>query len=584
MAFTNPALEQRREQLLGTSYKPTVVSKGTESFEQRRQQVIAQGPKSLVPKVQVKKTDLVKAPPVESPKSIFMNIQNSVTNILNKGKRVISDTRLREGDAPAAQVGRLLQKFPDTTIRVPKKYKSEGLYDEIVEFVSGLPVSLAQSYGKDLELLSTPEGKKQLKKDGENLPKTIREVKTHIDNKEWGKAFETAFSNSALVVALDVADFIPVAGIVGFGLKKGGRALLKQVVKEGIEEAEEKVTKSAVIYNRAKEVKKPISEADESLLTSEQAIEQATKDTPHKKAVREEIQSIQEDQLMRRQDNEAKKSILEQFSSKEIQAMRTLKKSIGVAENKGLDPTSVSSLPSYKQHIYNIMSAIGTNSEDEALRYIREDLPDALTRTTSREELAKLKVLKSHIAPGEKIVPRSQLPVGEGKLKVSRLEARIKKSLDDVSEENIEKLGLSNYQQMNKKENIRKAAEYVTNNPREALDVLSGKVEAPKGVLYNSIFVAMQNEAKGDVDLARKLASLQSTRFGQELSILTELDPDSPVKAMSEVVKIREEAFRKRHTGKTVKEVSDKVVADIKKKVKVPDKYDWSHFLDSIQC
>jgi len=135
---------------------------------------------------------------------------------------------------------------------------------------------------------------------------------------------------------------------------------------------------------------------------------------------------------------------------------------------------------------------------------------------------------------------------------------------------------------MNKKENIQKAAEYVTNNPREALDVLSGKVEAPKGILNNSIFVAMNNLAKGDVDLARKLASLSSTRGGQELSILTELDPNSPVRHMSEVVKIREEAFRKRHAGKTVKEVTDKVISDIKKKVKVPDKSDWSNFIKNL--
>src|SRR3990167_8858288 len=553
-----------------------------------------------MPPKKVQPTALPKLPEtkLQSAKKTFINLQKSVGNVLNKSKKAVTSVKKQGKDEGlGAPIGRLLQKTPDTTIRIPKKYKSEGLYDEIVEFVSGLPGAMAQSYGRSLERVSSPVGRKEIKAGAKNLPKTISETKTHIDNKEWGKAFETLFANPAVSVALDVSDFIPVAGIVGFGLKKGGKALLKQVVKEGIEEAEEKAIKTAVtkIKPKAKvveEVPKPkaevkpkvVSEADESLLTSEQAIEQATKDTPHKKAVREEIQSIQEDQLMRRQDNEAKKSILEQFSGREIQAMRTLKKSISVAENKGLDPTSVSSLPSYKQHIEDIMSAICTNSEDEALRYIREDLPDALTRTTSREELAKLKVLKSHITPGEKIVPRSQLPVGEGKLKVSRLEARIKKSLDDVSEENIEKLGLSNYQQMNKKENIRKAAEYVTNNPREALDVLSGKVETPKGVLYNSVFIAMQNQAKGDVDLARKLASLQSTRYGQELSILTELDPDSPVRHMSEVVKIREKAFTKRHPGKSVKEVTDRVVSDIKKKVKVPDKYDWSHFLDSIQC
>ena len=137
---------------------------------------------------------------------------------------------------------------------------------------------------------------------------------------------------------------------------------------------------------------------------------------------------------------------------------------------------------------------------------------------------------------------------------------------------------------MSKTENISKAAKYITENPDEALQVLRGEVEPPKGILRNSIFVAMQNSAQGDVDLARKLASLQSTRFGQEISILTEIDPNSPVKIMSDIVNIRRKAFAGRYKGKSASEVSGKVVEDIRSEIKTPTKYDWNTFIESIEC
>lgn len=180
-------------------------------------------------------------------------------------------------------------------------------------------------------------------------------------------------------------------------------------------------------------------------------------------------------------------------------------------------------------------------------------------------------------------VPRSQLPVGEGREKVSRLEERVTESLQNIPDEVKERLGIK-YQEMNKKEQIQKASEYVINNPEEALKVLSGDKEAPKGILTNAIYVAMQNLAKGDVALARKLTSISSTRMGQEISILTEIDPNSPVKLMQEIVKFREEAFKKRYGDKSPTETKKKIVKEIQSKVKKPDKYDWNAFINSIEC
>jgi hypothetical protein len=179
-------------------------------------------------------------------------------------------------------------------------------------------------------------------------------------------------------------------------------------------------------------------------------------------------------------------------------------------------------------------------------------------------------------------VPREQLPVGEGKVKVSRLEARVKKALDDTSPETIEKLGLTTYNQMVRKETIKQAVEYVTSNPEEAIKVLTGDAQAPKGLPRNSIYVAMENMAKDDLELARKLATLSSTRYGQEINILKEIDPNSPVKRINDIIQIKEESFQKKYKGQTVKSVKDKVVRQIKDSVKKVDKYDWNKFIDSI--
>src|SRR3990167_2597287 len=166
--------------------------------------------------------------------------------VKESAKKVLDVSKIKSGEGLGASIGRVMQLLPNTKVTIPEKYKSKGLYDEIVEFVTQIPSSIVQSYGKSLEMLSTPEGKKQVKQGIKDLPKTVVETKQHMEKKEWGLALETLFSNPAIPVALDVADFVPVAGIVGFGIKKGRDALLKQAAKEGIEEVGEKLVKEAI--------------------------------------------------------------------------------------------------------------------------------------------------------------------------------------------------------------------------------------------------------------------------------------------------------------------------------------------------
>lgn len=182
------------------------------------------------------------------------------------------------------------------------------------------------------------------------------------------------------------------------------------------------------------------------------------------------------------------------------------------------------------------------------------------------------------VSPKIVSVPREQLPVGEGKVKVSKLEARLKGVIGNATEQQIKDLGLSTYKQMNKAEQITKASQYVVNNQQEALDVLRGKVDPPKGIIPESIYVAMTELAKDDITLATKLSSLQATALGQRIGILSEINKDNPVRLLNEIYKVRAKAIEKRFG----KDATKKVVQSIKKEVKVSTKYDWNAFINSI--
>jgi hypothetical protein len=143
------------------------------------------------------------------------------------------------------------------------------------------------------------------------------------------------------------------------------------------------------------------------------------------------------------------------------------------------------------------------------------------------------KTAEPTVEPATVKVSRAQLPVGEGAIKTSGLEARMKASLDNLSEG--DKANISNYKEMNNANQLKAAADYVRANPDEAMEVLKGNKPAPKGLLMNAIYLALQESGKGDLDLATKLASLHSTRAGQEIQILRNADPFSPDNYIREI-------------------------------------------------
>jgi hypothetical protein len=186
--------------------------------------------------------------------------------------------------------------------------------------------------------------------------------------------------------------------------------------------------------------------------------------------------------------------------------------------------------------------------------------------------------------PKEVPVSRDQLPIGEGEEAVSALQNRVTEALKGLSQEQIDELGVTEFNRMNNKDTIRKASEYVIKNPDEALKVLTGEIQPPEGLNSNSIFVAMANNAIGDFKLATKLATLKSTAMGQNIEILKELNVTSPVKIISDVYKVKEAELQKRFAGQSTSAIKKKYVSRGKTQMQPPKLTDWGEIIKSIEC
>lgn len=227
--------------------------------------------------------------------------------------------------------------------------------------------------------------------------------------------------------------------------------------------------------------------------------------------------------------------------------------------------------------------------KEKLLTKYLNNLKDRQKNLAIKQDNELFKEWEKAVAAQEKLakiieVPSQQLPVGEGELKASRLEARVRDVINNTPQEIRDQLGGTTYNKMNRNDQIKKAVEYVVSNPEDALRVLRGEIEAPQGILRNSIYRAMDEYSLGDADLARKLASLQSTRYGQELNILAGMNPESPVKLMTDLVDFRRKEFEVKYKNQTPKQATKKIASEIKTKIKKPSKYDWNAFIKSIEC
>ena len=181
-----------------------------------------------------------------------------------------------------------------------------------------------------------------------------------------------------------------------------------------------------------------------------------------------------------------------------------------------------------------------------------------------------------------------QQPIGKGEQRVSRLAAGVEAKT--VEKKLTDSLGsLPEYRQADMKEQSTMATDLLSKDPEKAIEIALGKRTPPANILPESVFVAVENKAlsEGNIDLLKQLASSvrvgEATAMGQRIRALAERNADSPIGAMKDVIDARVKATEKRFKKSVSQAIKDET-ARIKAKVKVPDKYDWNAFVESIKC
>jgi len=151
---------------------------------------------------------------------------------------------------------------------------------------------------------------------------------------------------------------------------------------------------------------------------------------------------------------------------------------------------------------------------------------------------------------------------------------------------------LPEYRQVSMAEQAQKAYDFLTKNPEEARAVALGQKAPPRGMLPESVLIAVERRAiaEGDVATMRELAvnsrlSLEATTMGQRIRTLAERDPTSPVGAIKTVQDARTASYEKR-TGTKVIEAKQKVVESIKGEMKkaISKRPTWEQFIKDITC
>jgi hypothetical protein len=194
---------------------------------------------------------------------------------------------------------------------------------------------------------------------------------------------------------------------------------------------------------------------------------------------------------------------------------------------------------------------------------------------------------------GEAISPQvTPTTPEEPKAQEIPLETKTSKVAQSIATKLTEDFGeLAQYTPTTIKEQASKVAEFIAKEPDKLRKVIAGEEPLPQGILGGTMIKAAEDYAlqSGDVALIKDIASSPLTSetsvHAQEMRMLAERNPDSPVSAIQEINKAREKTAAKRLKTDT-KKLHKQVVRDIKAEIKktAPTKETWADFIKSIQC
>ena len=152
---------------------------------------------------------------------------------------------------------------------------------------------------------------------------------------------------------------------------------------------------------------------------------------------------------------------------------------------------------------------------------------------------------------------------------------------------------LPQYLTKNMAEESQKALNLISDNYGLAKDIAMGRENAPKGMMPESVFIAVENKAlaEGDAKTLRELASqseliAEATSMGQRIRMLGERDPYSAIKKMTDVIRERKKAVEKRLKGKSANKAKEEIKQDLKKRLDKakPTVRSWASLIDQITC
>ena len=148
-------------------------------------------------------------------------------------------------------------------------------------------------------------------------------------------------------------------------------------------------------------------------------------------------------------------------------------------------------------------------------------------------------------------------------------EAAVNKGLESFFED------IPEYDKADFKSQAKEATKIINTDEYQSYRIAMGQEAAPKGVIPEMVLATVVNRAieEGDVDTLREVGLTsnlieEGTVMGRRIRAHGEIDKGSPIKAMAKVVKVREEAYTKKHKKKKLTAEKKKQVKKIKESIK----------------
>lgn len=233
--------------------------------------------------------------------SAFDYLQKNAPEVIDKSLEANPMTRVfsQRGQEDVANLGRLMQKMPDTTLHAPeppefiKKTPASILFDnpltraenKIGEFVTSIPGDMIRETGQALELTATPQGRKDIVTGVTKYPEQTKKLFTPGQRLQGA---DELLKNPATITLFGLTNIPSPKNLAKKGVQEVVEQGTKQAVKKGAEELLEQGTKELVKEGvekaAAKTIVKEAVEGSPKLITKtaelfgDDALEQAVKE------------------------------------------------------------------------------------------------------------------------------------------------------------------------------------------------------------------------------------------------------------------------------------------------------------------